>query len=107
MRHTCRNLYLNCRRSYRIGNRISGNREKVEESNHESSDNNSDTRSPNTNQLENTATTNPLPMDPNILAPTLVPAPDIRQMGIRDRITYVIDAAHRAGFTSLAYVFIH
>ncbi len=28
-------------------------------------------------------------------------------MGIRDRITYVVDAAHRAGFTSLADVFIH
>lgn len=28
-------------------------------------------------------------------------------MGVRDRITYVIDSAHRAGFTSLANVFIH
>ncbi len=28
-------------------------------------------------------------------------------MGIRNRITYVVDVAHRAGFTSLANVFIH
>lgn len=28
-------------------------------------------------------------------------------MVIRDRITYVVDAAHKAGFISLADVFIH
>lgn len=72
--------------------------------NQEFPDNNSDIRSTYTN-LENVLTTSQLPINTNI--PTLALAPDIREMGVRDRITYVIDSAHKAGFTLLTNVFIN
>ncbi len=99
-RHKRRRWDLNrrpARRSHRIGNRISNrisrNHENMEESNHETRDDTSD-----------------LPENANVPNPpinTNKPAPDIREMNIHDRVTYVVNAAYKAGFTSLADVFIH
>lgn len=49
---------------------------------------------------ENANTPNP-PIETNI------PAPDIWEMNIYDRVTYVINTAHKAGFILFADVFIH
>ncbi len=95
-RHKRRKWDLNCRlarRNHRIGNRISRNHESLEESDHETRDDASDLP-------ENANMPNP-PIETN------TPAPDIREMNIRDRVTYVVNAAHKAGFTSLADVFIY
>lgn len=110
LRHIRHNLYLNCcsiYKSYCIDNCISGNCEKIEKSNHKSSDNNSNTRLPNINQSENAAIINPLPINSNIPAPTLIPLSNIWQIGICDKITYMVNTAHRSGFTLLANIFIH
>ncbi len=63
-------------------------------------ENNHETRDDTSNLPENANAPNP-PIDTN------TPAPDIRKMNIHDRVIYVVNAAHKAGFTSLADIFIH
>lgn len=108
--YTCHNLYLICHpicKNHCISSCISRNLERIEKSDHKSSNNNFDTRLPNINQSENVATTKTLLIEPNRSILPLVLVSDIWQIGIYDRITYMIDVAHRTRSTSFVNVFIY